>query len=109
MRIVQRDILEFVRNPNHVSLEYPAGYWRPEETEAGRSQWKKTITAFRSDLKAVQALVLDPKTNFFESIPHAKKYNIFREILLVADHNAYHIGEILSLRQVMDMSPSEKW
>jgi hypothetical protein len=109
MRIVQWDILEFVRNPNHVSPEYPSGYWPPEESEADQPRWKKTIAAFRSDLKAVQALVLDPRTNFFEPIPHAKKYNVFREVLLVADHNAYHIGEILTLRQIMDISPSEKW
>jgi hypothetical protein len=109
MRVVQWDILEFVRDPGHVSPEYPAGYWPPENAAAGPSEWKKSVRAFRSDLKAVESLVMARETNFFEPIPHAKGYNVFREVLLVADHNAYHIGEILTLRQVMDISPAEKW
>jgi hypothetical protein len=109
MRIVQWDILEFVRNPNHVSPEYPDEYWPPVNALAAEAEWKKTIRAFRSDLKGVQAIVQDPKTDFFGPIPHAKGYNILREVLLVADHNAYHVGELLTLRQIMDISPAEKW
>ncbi len=109
MRIVQWDILEFIRNPAHVSPDYPSGYWPPEEEEAQEPQWQQTIAQFRADLEAVQNLVADPSTDFFAPIPYARDYTVFREILLVADHNAYHLGEIVTLRQAMAISPADKW
>ncbi len=109
MRIAQWDILEFVINPDHVSPEYPEGFWPRGNTKATEKLWNKTIASFRSDLKAVQKLVSNPQTDFFSPIPHAKDYNVFREVLLVADHNAYHVSEILALRQVISISPKNKW
>lgn len=109
MRSVQWDILEFIRNPEHVSPDWPSGYWPPENNKAGKALWEKTIKDFRADLRAVTSLVRNAKTDFYGPIPHAKDYTIFREILLVADHNAYHIGEFIILRQVMNIPPPEKW
>ena len=102
LRIAQWDILEFVRDPNHVSPEWPVGYWPRPDQQADAAQWQQTIDQFRIDLKAMEMLVTNPHTDFFAPIPHAPDYTIFREVLLVADHNAYHIGEFAILRQVME-------
>ena len=102
LRIAQWDILEFVRNPDHISPEWPKGYWANPNAQAGEAQWQQTIDRFRIDLKAIEMLVTNPNTDFFAPIPHAPDYTIFREVLLVADHNAYHIGEFAILRQVME-------
>lgn len=106
-RIAQWDILEFIRNPDHVSPSWPEGYWPPPEEEVDAVRWVETINAFRVDLEAVQDLAADPDTDLFAPIPHAPDYTIFREILLVADHNAYHIGEFAVLRQVMGTWPDQ--
>ena len=94
MRRAQWDILEFVRNPNYVSPEY-SEFWPDPDEKATPAQLEETISAIRTDLKATTKLVTDPKTDFFSPIPHAKDYTIFREILLIADHNAYHVSELL--------------
>ena len=107
IRITQWDILEFVRDPKHVSPSWPEGHWPAPGAQAGPAQWKATIEAIRSDLRVVEGIVQDPETDFFGPIPHAKDYNIFREIVLVADHNAYHIGEFGILRQVMGTWPTK--
>ena len=101
MRIAQWDILEFVRNPQHVSPKWPEEYWPDPEAQADEAQWEKTINDFRADMEAIQDLVADPDTDLLSPLPHAPTYTILREALLVADHNAYHIGEFAILRQVM--------
>lgn len=105
IRIAQWDILEFIRNPHHVSPDYPEGY-RPRPTaKTDEKGWQMSVAGVLADLAALQGLVRDPKTDFFAPIPHARSYTIFREILLAADHNAYHIGELAILRQVMNIWP----
>lgn len=107
MRIAQWDILEFIRNPDHVSPEYPEGY-RPRPGErADPAKWKKTVNGFRADLAALEDIVLDEKIDLFGPLPHARNYTIFREILLAADHNAYHVGEFALLRQVLGVWPAD--
>ena len=101
IRIAQWDILEFVRDPGHISPEWPAGYWPPEGAEADAARWQQTVEAFRADMADLQALVQDQNTDLCAELAHARGYTILREILLVADHNAYHIGEFAVLRQVM--------
>lgn len=109
MRIAQWDILQFVINPGHVSPEFPDGYWPGVDEVASVAQWKKTVKGFRDDLKKLEKLVSNPKTDFFDPIPHAEDYNVFREVLLVADHNAYHVAELVTLRRVMDMKPIKEY
>ncbi len=105
IRIAQWDILEFIRDPRHVSPDYPQGY-RPRPTEkTDEKGWRKSIDSVLADLEALQEIVRDPKTDLFAPIPHARSYTIFREIVLAADHNAYHIGELAVLRQVMNVWP----
>lgn len=105
LRIAQWDILEFIKNPNHVSPEYPQGYRpKPDET-TDRHGWQESCESFMADLKELQDMVRDEEVDLLAPLPHAPHYNIFREILTVADHNAYHIGELAIMRQVMDLWP----
>ena len=101
IRIAQWDILEFIRNPDHVSPQWPSGYWPDQAEAADQGQWDITISSFLSNLQALRDMVVDPNMDLYAPIPHAADYTIFREILVVADHNAYHIGEFAILRQVM--------
>lgn len=106
IRIAQWDILEFIRNPDHVSPKYPEGYRpRPEETTDAKG-WQKSIDGVLADAAALKDIVRDRRTDLFAPIPHAPRYTIFREIVLAADHNAYHIGELAIMRQVMDIWPA---
>jgi hypothetical protein len=109
MRIAQWDILEFVRNPDHVSPEFPAGYWPKPDEMATAARWKRTIKEFSVDLEAFEGLVKNPKTDFFNPIPHAKGYTVFREVLLAADHNAYHVAEIVTIRRVLNIKPIKEY
>ncbi len=102
LRMAQQDILEFIRNPNHVSPAWPDGYWPTADIQADENQWENTIKEFQSDLQTLAQLVENPDTNLYADLPHAKDYNILREILLVADHNAYHIGGFIILRRLMN-------
>jgi hypothetical protein len=109
MRIAQWDILEFARNPGHISPEFPVGYWPREDERATAGQWRKTIKGFLNDLKAMRKLVKDPETDIFSPISHAKEYSIFLEVLTLADHNAYHVGELVTLRRVLNMKPVKEY
>ena len=100
MRIAQWDILEFSRNSKHVSPPWPEGYWPAPESEADEAAWKRSVEAFRSDLEAMKALVMDPATDLFARIPHGDGQTILREALLVADHNAYHLGVLVTLKRL---------
>ena len=101
LRITQWDILEFTLNPDHDSPRWPEGYWPDRDAIADVGTWQASLAAFRSDLKAVEEIVLDLDIDLSSEIPHAPGYTYLREVLLVADHNAYHIGEFCILRQVM--------
>jgi hypothetical protein len=107
MRIAQWDILEFIRNPKHVSPDYPQGYHRRPEEETDADGWRASIAQFRADLEALKDIVRDKKTDLFAPIPHARNYTIFREIVLAADHNAYHVGELAIMRQVLGIWPAD--
>ncbi len=108
LRITQWDILEFIRNPKHVSPNWPAGYWPGRDDKADETRWFDTIERFRRDLADLVELVNGPSTQLSEPIPHAPGYTILREILVVSDHNAYHIGEFAILRQVMHTWPKDR-
>lgn len=105
MRICQWDILEFIRKPQYKSPPWPKGYWPAKGEFADEKDWQRTLNEFRRDLLSVEKLVNDPSTNLYQPIPHATDFNIFREILLIADHNAYHLGELVVLRKVLSIWP----
>ena len=101
LRIAQWDILEFSRNPKHVSPEWPEGYWPPTDAPPEKAAWSRSVKAFRADLRAMQKLVADPAQDLFTPIPHGEGQTLLREALLVADHNAYHLGQLVMLRQLL--------
>ncbi len=101
IRIAQWDILEFSRNAKHKSPKWPEGYWpktaEPPSTEA----WNESVEQVRRDLKAMSDLVKDPSTDLFAKIPGGDGQTILREALLVADHNAYHVAQIVDVRRLL--------
>ncbi|MEN3329241.1 MAG: hypothetical protein V7638_4048 [Acidobacteriota bacterium] len=101
MRVAQLDILEFSRDPSHVSPEFPKGYW-PKPDELGTPvSWQRTVEEFRKDLQQMEALVEDDSTDLHGKIPHGDGQTILREALLIADHNAYHLGVLAVMARLV--------
>lgn len=105
LRIAQWDILEFSRNAHHVSPPFPEGYWPAGDAPPNDGAWDQSIAGFRADLRAMQELVANPATDLFAPIPHGQGQTILREALLVADHNAYHLGQFVVVRRVLGAWP----
>jgi hypothetical protein len=101
MRIAQSDIYEFSWNSKHASPEWPAGYWPKTPAPPSAKAWDKSLKSFSQDLAAMKKLVENPKTDLFARIPHGTGQTILREALLVADHNAYHLGQVLTVRRLL--------
>jgi hypothetical protein len=106
MRIAQWDILEFCRNGSHVSPPWPEGYWPETEAPPTGRAWQECIRSFLRDRKAMERLIGDPATDLFASVPHENGPPILREALLVADHNAYHLGQLVVLRRLLGAWPA---
>jgi len=106
-RIAQWDILEFSRNPKHVSPDFPAGYWPKTPMPANEKAWGESAASFDRDLAAMVKLVQDPRTDLFAKLPHGDGQTILREALLLADHNAYHLGQLVDLRRALGAWPEQ--
>jgi hypothetical protein len=104
-RIAQWDILEFSRNPKHVSPGFPEGYWPKTPGPPDGAAWEKSLQAFQHDLQEMIKLVKNPKTDLCAAIPHGDGQTILREALLMADHNAYHLGQLVDLRRALGAWP----
>jgi len=107
LRIAQWDILEFSRNAKHVSPGWPEGYWPKTDALPSPAAWNTSAKKFRRDLKAMQDLVKHSKTDLFARIPWGDGQTILREALLVADHNAYHLGQMLDARRLLGAWPEK--
>lgn len=101
LRLAQWDILEFSRNPKHESPKWPEGYWPTAKAPADEKEWDKSVRAFKRDLKEMVELLQDEKTDLLARIPHGDGQTVLREALLVADHNAYHIGQLVLVRRLL--------
>jgi hypothetical protein len=101
MRIAQWDILQFSTDPNHVSPEWPQGYWPEGDAPPDSGAWDRTVESFRADLKTMVALIENPATDLHARIPHDEVQTILREALLIADHNAYHLGQLIVVRRLL--------
>jgi hypothetical protein len=104
-RLAQRDILEFSRNPDHVSPDFPEGYWPKTPVPPSPAAWDNSMRDFHYDLVLMIALVENPKTDLHAPIPHGQGQNILREALVLADHNAYHLGQLVDLRRALGIWP----
>jgi hypothetical protein len=101
LRIAQWDILEFSRNQKHISPKWPEGYWPKTEAPPTAAAWNKSIQQFRADQQGMVDLVENPKTDLFAKIPWGDGQTILREALLVADHNAYHLAQLVDVRRLL--------
>lgn len=106
LRLAQWDILEFSRNAKHVSPEFPKGYW-PKDESPSEQAWDRSVEAFRNDLNAMQDLVSNSATDLFTKIPWGDGQTILREALLTADHNAYHLAQLIDVRRWLGAWPDE--
>src|SRR5579884_3727172 len=102
IRIAQWDILEFSKNARHKSPKWPDDYWSKTEAPPDDKAWDKSVKQVSADLKEMSALVNDPKRDLFAEIPHGDGQTLLREVLLVADHNAYHLGQLVMLRRILE-------
>jgi hypothetical protein len=107
LRIAQHDILDFSRNRKHVSPAWPEGYWPHSEAPPSSAAWAASVKNFRKDLKAMQNLVTNPKTDLHARIPWGEGQTILREALLVADHNAYHLAQMVDVRRLLGAWPEK--
>ena len=107
LRIAQWDILEFSRDAEHVSPDFPAGYWPEGDSPPSPEAWDQSVQAFKADLQEMESLVEDVSTDLYASIPHGQGQTILREALLIADHNAYHLGQLVMLRKALGIWPGD--
>ena len=103
LRIAQEDIVEFSRNADHQSPEFPKGYWPADAAPKDAEAWEQSIVSFRRDLAAMKAIVLDPGIDLHARIPHGDGQTILREAMLIADHNAYHLGQMVLMMKMLGL------
>lgn len=101
LRIAQWDILEYVRDPKHVSPEFPSGYWPEKQTPSDADAWEKSVQSFRDDFQSVIALVSNQSIDLLAPLHGDAEQSIARKLFMLADHNAYHLGEMVLLRRVL--------
>ena len=105
IRIAQWDILEFSRDPEHVSPEFPSGYWPNEKAPPSREAWQESLSRLEEDLEAMVGLVRDGDRPLLEPVPWGDGQTLLREALLVADHHAYHLGQAVDARRALGIWP----
>ena len=108
MRIAQRDILEYIEDEDYHHPSWPADYWPAADAEADAKAWKKTITQFRKDRAALEKIAGNARVALGAPLPYARQHTYIRELLIVSEHNTYHIGELAILRQVMGAWPAKR-
>ena len=101
IRIAQWDIVEFSKSAKHQSPEFPKGYWPQEPAPQDAGAWKQSVASFRRDLAGMKAMVLDPEVDLHAKIPHGDGQTILREAMLIADHNAYHLGQMVLIMKML--------
>ena len=101
LRIAQWDILEFSRNAKHVSPPWPDGYWPETEEPTRPDAWDNSIRQFKNDLDSMRKLISDPAIDLLARIPHGEGQTLLREALVLADHNSYHLGQLVFLRKLL--------
>jgi len=101
LRLAQWDILEFSRNPKHKSPTWPEGYWPEADAPPNSGAWDASVAAFRRDLGEMEKLVRDPANDLSAPFPWGQGQTLLREAMLVADHNSYHVGQLILLRRLL--------
>jgi uncharacterized damage-inducible protein DinB len=102
MRIAQNDLLNYMLDENWESPKWPEEYWSPEDNDdITDEKWNESVTSFHNDLENIIELITSPKTDLFGIIPGTKNHTYLREILIAADHNSYHTGQIVLMRRLL--------
>ncbi|HEV7919437.1 MAG TPA: DinB family protein [Thermoanaerobaculia bacterium] len=101
LRLALWDILEFTRDPKHVSPEFPKGYWPASAEPPDDHAWDESAARYRADLRAFAGLIADDEVDLLGRIPHGSGQTVLRELLLAADHNAYHVGQLMMVRRIL--------
>jgi len=102
MRLAQEDILDFSRNPGYEERKFPDDYWPATGAPPSDEAWENSVKQFQKDLKAMQKLIADTSRDLYAEIPHGQGQTLLREALLVADHNSYHLGQLVFLRKMLE-------
>ncbi|HEU5305371.1 MAG TPA: DinB family protein [Gemmatimonadales bacterium] len=105
LRLAQQDILEFCRNPDYEELQWPDDYWPKEAAPPSSAAWEKSVSAFRQDREALKQMALDPTLDLSARVPAGNGQTYLRELLLVADHTAYHLGQMVVVRRALGAWP----
>ena len=103
LRIAQWDIVEFTQSAQHVSPAWPEQYWPPHDAPPTDPAWDASITQVKRDRRTMERIVADPETDLFAKIPHGRGQTVLREALLMADHNAYHLGQLVLLKRLLGL------
>jgi len=103
LRIAQWDILDFSRNPAYQEMKWPDDYWPKTEAPPDAAAWDHSVERFHRDLKAMEKLVSDASVDLTARIPHGTGQTVLREALLVADHNSYHLGQLVFVRKMLEV------
>ena len=106
LRFAQHDILEFCINPGYQQPHWPDDYWPASIAPPSEEAWDESLARFRDDREALMRLADDPARDLFARIPHGTGQTYLRELLLVADHNAYHVGQIVLVRRLLGVWPA---
>jgi hypothetical protein len=101
LRLAQRDILDFCTADKYEKKEWPADYWPTDPKPPSAKAWEASVKAFKRDLAAFKKMIADPNIELFATVPHSSKHTYLREVLLAANHNAYHIGQLIYARRVL--------
>ena len=101
MRLTQRDILDFCRDPAYETPKWPDDYWPSSTIPPTPEAWQESVIAFRADRNALEEMIADPALDLYARIPHGEGQTYLREVLLVADHSAYHTGELVAVRRLL--------
>ena len=101
MRICQDDIIQFIKDPEYKSPEWPEGFWPDKNEMADKTKWNKTVDGFFAGLDEMEKFIKDDNIDLYAPLPHAEQYTIFREVLVLADHNAYHLGQLMMFRKML--------
>ena len=110
LRISQDDVVEYSRNANHISPDFPEGYWPESDVPEDEEAWEASVVAFRNGLQEMVALASDPSRDLFEPLPWSgERHTLLRQVLILADHNAYHLGQIVQLKKALGVGQSNPW
>jgi uncharacterized damage-inducible protein DinB len=99
IRLTQDDVIEFIKNPDYQEPEWPKAYWPNPEAEADGEQWQRTVEEIKAGLQWLKDLLADEKMDLYRSLPLGTKYTIFREVLVILDHNSHHLGQLVMFRK----------